>query len=134
MSALAISAAIEHFGAIAPLLVVPRTDNEYEALVSALDDVLDAGGANEDHPLAVLAERMGDLVAGYEAHHVPEAGGNGVDALHFLMTQHGLTQCALPEVGSQGVVSEVLAGKRALNLRQIRALSQRFGVSAQVFV
>ena len=71
MHTLAITAAVTHFAAIAPLLVVPRTDDEYEALVSALDAVLDAGGAHEDHPLAVLAERMGDLVMNYEARHLP---------------------------------------------------------------
>jgi HTH-type transcriptional regulator / antitoxin HigA len=39
----------------------------------------------------------------------------------------------LPEVGSQGVVSEVLKGKRELNIRQVRALAQRFHVSPAVF-
>jgi HTH-type transcriptional regulator/antitoxin HigA len=50
------------------------------------------------------------------------------------MEQHGLRQSDLPEIGSQGVVSEVLAGKRELNVRQIRALSERFGVSPATFV
>jgi len=40
----------------------------------------------------------------------------------------------LPEVGSQGVVSEVLSGKRELNVRQIRALAKRFHVSPAVFM
>ncbi|WP_269766614.1 hypothetical protein [Methylovulum psychrotolerans] len=40
----------------------------------------------------------------------------------------------MPEIGSQGVVSEILRGKRQLNVRQIQALSQRFKVSAQVFL
>jgi HTH-type transcriptional regulator/antitoxin HigA len=50
------------------------------------------------------------------------------------MEQHGLRQRDLREIGSQGVVSEVLAGKRELNVRQIRALSERFGVSPATFV
>jgi HTH-type transcriptional regulator/antitoxin HigA len=50
------------------------------------------------------------------------------------MDEHGLTQSDLPEVGSQGVVSEVLSGKRDLNVRQIRALAKRFGVSTAVFI
>jgi HTH-type transcriptional regulator / antitoxin HigA len=45
-----------------------------------------------------------------------------------------LTQVDLPEIGSQGMVSEVLGGKRELNVRQVRALAQRFHVSAAVFV
>lgn len=50
------------------------------------------------------------------------------------MEEHELTQSDLPEIGSQGVVSEVLNGKRELNLRQVRALANRFHVSPAVFV
>jgi HTH-type transcriptional regulator/antitoxin HigA len=50
------------------------------------------------------------------------------------MEEHGLKQAELGEVGSQGIVSEILAGKRELNVRQIRALARRFGVSPAVFV
>ena len=39
-----------------------------------------------------------------------------------------LRQRDLPEVGAQSVVSAVLAGKRAPNLRQTAALARRFGV------
>ena len=54
--------------------------------------------------------------------------------LKYLMEQHGLKQTDLSEIGSQGVVSEILTGKRELNIRQVRALSKRFGVSAATFV
>jgi HTH-type transcriptional regulator/antitoxin HigA len=40
----------------------------------------------------------------------------------------------LPKVSSQGVVSEILGGKRQLSVRQIRKLAQRFQVSPAVFV
>lgn len=50
------------------------------------------------------------------------------------MDQHGVKQSELPEIGSQGVVSEILAGKRELNIRQVRALALRFGVTAATFV
>jgi len=43
----------------------------------------------------------------------------GLDMLRFLMEQHGLRQKDLSELGSQGVVSEILAGKRELNLPEI---------------
>lgn len=57
----------------------------------------------------------------------------GTNEGHHLMEEHGLTQSDLPEIGSQGVVSELLRAKRELNVRQIRALSQRFSVSPAVF-
>ncbi len=57
-----------------------------------------------------------------------------MQALKYLMEQHGLKQTDLSEIGSQGVVSQILTGKRELNIRQVRALSKRFGVSAATFV
>jgi len=50
------------------------------------------------------------------------------------MEAHGLTQSELPEIGSQGVMSEILSGERELNIRQIRHLAKRFGVSPAVFI
>lgn len=46
------------------------------------------------------------------------------------MQEHSLRQCDLPEVGSQGLVSEVLSGKRQLHERQISRLAKRFSVPA----
>ncbi len=57
-----------------------------------------------------------------------------MQALKFLMEQHGIKQNDLHEIGSQGVVSEILTGKRDINIRQVRALSERFGVSPATFV
>ncbi|NJM12603.1 MAG: hypothetical protein HC889_12675 [Synechococcaceae cyanobacterium SM1_2_3] len=59
---------------------------------------------------------------------------SGAEVLRFLMQEHGLRQSDLPEIGSQGVVSEILNGTQALNTRQIQALAQRFGVDARVFL
>ena len=58
---------------------------------------------------------------------------SGAEVLQLLIEEHGLTQSDLPEVGSQGIVSEVLRGKRELNVRQIRGLAKRFHVSPGVF-
>ena len=41
---------------------------------------------------------------------MPDCGGS--DVLRFFMAEHSLSQSDLPEVGSQGVVSEILNGKR----------------------
>lgn len=48
------------------------------------------------------------------------------------MEEHGLKQSDLTEIGSQGIVSEILRGKRALNVRQIWLLAKRFGISPAV--
>tara|TARA_B110000467_G_scaffold157495_1_gene172331 strand:+ start:718 stop:870 length:153 start_codon:yes stop_codon:yes gene_type:complete len=50
------------------------------------------------------------------------------------MTEHNLKQKDMNEIGSQGVVSEVLNGRRKLNLRQISAIAKRFHLSVDVFI
>lgn len=40
----------------------------------------------------------------------------------------------MPEIGSHGVISEVLSGKSKLNVCQAKALGARFGVAFAVFL
>jgi HTH-type transcriptional regulator/antitoxin HigA len=113
---------------------VPHTNTEYKKLVNLLDGVIDEVGGNETHPLASLMETLGSLVEAYEVSHVSESEGNPIETLKNLMDEHGLKQIDLKEIGSQGVVSEVLKGKRSLNIRQVKALSKKFNVSTAVFM
>jgi HTH-type transcriptional regulator/antitoxin HigA len=122
-----------HWSNISPLLTI-RNEKEYNAAVKRLNELLDEIGTNEKHPLYSLLDTLGTLIYVYEEEHYPIPGANGTDVLRFLMEEHSLTQSDLPEVGSQGVVSEILNGKRELNVRQIRALAEKFNVSAAVFV
>ena len=116
------------------ILALPRSEEQYERLISFLDEVVDVVGEDESHPLASLMETLGTLVATYEARNVQEIEGDAVEALRALMEEHGLKQSDLQEVGSQGVVSEILSGKRKLNVRQIETLAKRFNVSPGVFI
>jgi HTH-type transcriptional regulator/antitoxin HigA len=118
---------------ISPLLTV-RDEREYEAAGERMNQLLDEIGEDESHPLYSLLDTLGILVQAYEEEHYPIPEAKGADVLRYLMDEHSLTQSELPEVGSQGVVSEILSGKRELNVRQIRALAERFKVSAAVFV
>jgi len=111
-----------------------RNQKDYTRAVGAMNALLDAGAADESHPLAGLAATLGELIGEYDARQFPVPDLPGREVLRFLMQQHGLTQSDLPEIGSQGVVSEILSGKRELNARQVRALAQRFGVGADAFL
>jgi HTH-type transcriptional regulator/antitoxin HigA len=115
-------------------LGVLRSEKDYRKAVSILDDILDEIGQDEAHPLADLAEALALFIHAYEEAHanIPEA--TGPEVLKSLMETHGVTQSDLPEIGSQGVVSEILSGERELNIRQIRRLAKRFGVSPAVFI
>jgi len=113
---------------------VPHNEKDYNRLVQLLDGVIDEIGDDESHPLASLMETLGSLIESYEARSIPEIEGNPTDTLKFLMEEHGLKQSDLSEIGSQGIVSEILAGKRQLNVRQIKLLSKRLSVSPVVFM
>lgn len=115
---------------IAPI----RDEAHYARMTEMLEALLDETRGDENHAAMGLVDIVGDLIEDYEAEHHTLPETTGVQALKFLMEQHGVKQNDLPEVGSQGVVSEILAGKRELNLRQVRALSERFAVSAATFV
>jgi HTH-type transcriptional regulator/antitoxin HigA len=130
-----LDAALAHWSYIAPLLTPATNKAEYQALVESLDAILDAGGADETHPLAGLAAILGDLVSAWEQTHYPMPPGmSGVEVLRFLMARDDLRQSDLPEIGNQAKVSEILSGKREINLRQAKALAARFGVPMTLFV
>ncbi|WFR81570.1 transcriptional regulator [Janthinobacterium rivuli] len=118
---------------LVPLQAIPDAA-AYEQAVSVLHQLLDAGAADEKHPLAGLVDSVGRLIADYDQEHFPPAPVSPAATLRLLMEQQALTQSDLPEVGTQGVVSEVLNGKRDLNVRQIKALAQRFDVPTSVFI
>ena len=113
---------------------VPHNQKEYNRLVNILDGLIDEVGENESHPLATLMETLGSLIESYEAQYIQEIEGSPIVALKTLMEEHDLKQSDLPEIGSQGVISEILSGKRQLNVRQIKLLSKRFKVSPAVFM
>ncbi len=127
--------ALAHWRYVAPLLSPATTEVEYRALVESLDVILDAGGADEAHPLAGLAAMVGELIYVWEREHVPMPEAmSAVEALRFFMERDGLRQSDLPEIGNQAKVSEILAGTRKINLRHAKALAARFGVSLELFV
>ena len=111
-----------------------QNEQDYDLAVERLNSLIDEVGTDEHHPLNSLLDTLGTLVHAWEEQNHPMPKSGGAELLRCLMAEHHLTQSDLPEVGSQGVVSEILAGKRELNVRQIRALSERFSVSPSVFV
>ena len=113
---------------------VPHTESEYQSLVNTMDSLVDEVGNNQNHELAPVMETIGNLIKNYEDRKYKINEASPVDALKYLMQEHGLKQSDLKEIGSQGVVSEILTGKRMLNLEQIKKISNRFHVSPLVFI
>jgi len=126
---------IQHWKCIDDAIHEPLNNKDYERLSNLLNELLDMVGENEQHELIGLVDVISHMISMYDEKHPSDLKNlSGISALKFLMEQHDLTQSDLPEIGSQGVVSEIINGKRPLNLRQIKALSHKFHVSAQTFM
>ncbi|CAI8939480.1 HTH-type transcriptional regulator / antitoxin HigA [Pseudomonas sp. IT-196MI5] len=126
--------AAEHWEFVSPLLRKPKNEDDYDTLVQALDELLEMTGVDESHPLMSLVDIIGDWIEEWDHKHHPMPEATGAEVLGYMMREHGLTQSDLPGVGPQSVVSEILSGKRQLNLRQIRWLAERFNVPVDVFI
>lgn len=118
------------FEGLYPLRMIKNEKNYKEALKS-METVFDA---TEGH-LAEYAETLAILIEHYETERFPIKESSGIDVVRFLMEQNGLKQKNLIGIlGGKSSVSEILHGKRLLNLRHIRALSEKFNVNPATFI
>ena len=110
------------------------SESGYAAAADRLNQLLDAGGADQHNELAGLVEALGQMIHAYEQqrHALPEVPPR--DVLRYLMDDHGLSQTDLADVASQGTISDILAGRRGISKALAKKLAGRFGVSVAVFV
>lgn len=125
---------IEVWPNVKSVLSLPHSERQYKKLVKILDELLDEIGENEKHRLVPLLETIGSLIEVYENDNIKIENSEPIATLKYLMVEQNLTQKDLSIIGTQGVVSEILSGKRLLNTRQIKALSEKFHVSPVVFI
>jgi HTH-type transcriptional regulator/antitoxin HigA len=129
---------LDHISKVWPsvkaIFSVPHSEKEYQNLVATLDSLIDEIGNNDAHQLAPVMETVGKLIENYEDQEYKIKDVPPVEVLKYFMQEHGLKQSDLKEIGSQGIVSEILAGKRTLNIEQIKKISKRFHVSPLIFI
>ena len=112
---------------------VIRSDEQNDAYIEALY-AMEQRAAERSAEETEPAELLTLLIEGYEAKHSALPKASPLQAIEFLMDQHGLKLKDLVDVfGTASVVYEVMRGKRELNKEQIRRLSERFGVSPEMF-
>jgi HTH-type transcriptional regulator/antitoxin HigA len=129
-----LAATIKVWPTVSKVVSTLRTEEQYNKAVKLLDVLIDQVSEKPNDTLESLIDTLGTLIEDYENKHIPEPVGDPISSLKHFMEEHNLRQSDLPEIGSQGVVSEILNGKRQLNVSQIRALSKRFKVSPAVFI
>ncbi len=107
---------------------------EYDAAVGHLNRLLDAGGANQAHPLAGLVELLGEVIHSYEKRQAPMPDAEPGEVLRYLMDEYGLKQSDLSDIASQGTISDILSGRREISKALAKKMAARFQVSAGVFL
>lgn len=103
-----------------------KTESDYDNALAIIDGLMCKDLSHEDEE---RLEYWVKLVEIYEDEHYPIPNPTPLEAIEFAMDQQGLTRRDLePFMGSKGVVSEVLAGKRRLSLDMIHALHAGLGI------
>ena len=117
-----------------PLRMI-RSETEYEHAIATLDRLSDLGpGRAPDETEYLLALAL--FVERYEREHYPIPTASGVEMLQYLIETHNVRQSdvAAGTGLSNSTISEILAGKRKLNLKHIEALARFFKVEPAVFL
>ncbi len=110
------------------------TECQYQEVLAMMDELMDELARDEASPIAGLVELLTERIQAYEAQNHPWPDtATPAQVLRFLMDEHGMKQADLADIGSQGVVSEILSGKRDLNVRQITQLARMFHISPATF-
>lgn len=90
---------------------------------------------HSDEGAELYLKTLVELVGDYEKSNFEDRKASGAEMLAYLMELQDLNQSDLSvEVGGQSVVSQILKGKRELNIRQVKALAKRFKVSPEIFI
>ena len=111
---------------------VIRTEAENEYYIEALYSLEQKRSLTREEK--EFSDLLTLLIEDFEERRYQLPRATPLQALSFLMEQHGLKQKDLWDVfGTRSVVSEVMGGKRKLTLEQVRRLSQRFHVSPEIF-
>jgi len=135
---LSMEAALKRWMDIAPLQPI-RSRVAYRKYMSILKQCLILAEDDSYSEKTLSAARdyakvLSLILEDYEKNKFKLPKASQADLLKFLIQRHHLTQTDLKkELGGQPAVSNVLNGKRKLNVRQIEKLSGKFHLSPAVF-
>ncbi|MGB7209916.1 MAG: hypothetical protein WBD27_14740 [Pyrinomonadaceae bacterium] len=113
-----------------------KTEEENSKFLAIIDRLMSKGedelSPEEDRLLEMLAVLVEDFE---EKTYKMGEWSNPQVALQELMREHELKQTDMLDIfGSQGVVSQVLNGKREISKAQARKLSERFRLPIDIFI
>jgi HTH-type transcriptional regulator / antitoxin HigA len=110
-----------------------HNDEELEAYTDALFGLTALENVTPTQSEAI--ELLTLLIERYEQEHYSIPAANTISVVKYLLQSQGLNQRDLiPEFGTESAVSMFLSGQRKLSSEQVKKLSNRFSLSADVFI
>ena len=113
-----------------------ETEEENERILKIIEKIMFKGEENispEEETLLIL---LSELVEDYEETAYPMPDVKPHERLKYLLDEKGLKQKDLvPLFGSEGVVSEIVSGKRPISLKTAKKLADFLGLSTyEIFI
>lgn len=109
------------------------TETENDKAISVAQELEHKHELSEEE--LTLLELLYVLIEQFEEDNYPIAQGSPLDILRHLMEENNIKQEKLIGViGSRGVVSEVVNGKRNISKNQAKALARFFNVDVSLFI
>ncbi|MBD2339306.1 transcriptional regulator [Calothrix sp. FACHB-156] len=116
--------------------VVPvaiETEEEYERILKLVEQLTFKKNRTKEEQ--ALYKLLIILIEAYETEHYPMEESTPHEILQHIMEASGTRQADLVGIiGSSGVVSEVVNGKRSISKAQAKALSEYFKVAPSLFI
>lgn len=110
-----------------------ESEEQYDEYLLLVEPLLFATSRTEEDEM--VAHILVLLIKEYEEKHYPIPEPKPLDLLLHLMEAGNLKQKDLVgTLGSRGVVSEVINGKREITKAQAKKLGERFGISYKDFL
>jgi HTH-type transcriptional regulator / antitoxin HigA len=117
------------------LPAVITNESEYDRVVALMNKLAVVPEDRITPEQEQLLDLLTLLIGTYDEEHyqIPDAAPHEV--IQLLMQERGLRNKDLePALGSRGVTSEVISGKRRPSRTQIKKLAKFFGVAPEVFI
>jgi len=116
---------------IAPKVI--ETEEDYDRILAMTEQLTFAKDRSLEEQ--ALHKLLVTLIEAYEAQYYPMDESMPHEVLQHIMESSGTRQADLVGViGSSGVVSEVMNGKRSISKAQAKALGEYFKVSPSLFI
>lgn len=111
-----------------------RDESDYERISELANSLADEVGDDAEHPLYSMFELAMELLEHWEDEHVHVPEAEPREVLRYLLEEHDLKQKDLENIASQTLISDILAGRRAISKRLAKSLADRFNVGIGAFL